>query len=114
MEQSISAADWKLLRQLEPVALERFCQRVLAEVSRRASDSTKGSHARYLDVFQLIHERNDELGAAFNNLKRSTAFLPLARMRSLGLVTDEEFAGFSPQTQSAVALFLELWNAGKD
>jgi hypothetical protein len=33
--------------------------------------------------------------------------MKLARMRSLGLITDEEFADFGSETQAAVALFLE-------
>jgi hypothetical protein len=47
------------------------------------------------------------LVAAFNDFKRSTAFMQLARMRSLGLLTDEEFADFSLETQSIVSLFVE-------
>ena len=34
MERGINESDWKLFRQLQPLALDRFCQRVLAEVSR--------------------------------------------------------------------------------
>ena len=29
MSREISEADWKLFRQLHPLALERFCERVL-------------------------------------------------------------------------------------
>ncbi len=106
MQREISEADWKLLRRLEPIALERFCQRVLSEIIRLASNDAKGSHARYLEMYELIQNRDEELGAAFNEMKRSAAFLRLTNMRSLGLVTDEEFAEFSSETQAAVALFL--------
>ena len=107
MPRQIIESDWKLLRRLEPVALERLCQAILSEVVRLASDTARGGHARYLDVFNLIQERDEEVGEAFNEMKRSTALVKLARMRSLGLVTDAEFAGFSAETQSVVALFLE-------
>jgi hypothetical protein len=111
MERRISEADWKRFRRLQPVALERFCHGVLSEVGGIASDNTKGSHKRYLEVFKLMRERDDELGAAFNDTRRSTAFVQLARMQSLGLLTDEELAGFSAETRGAVALFLEMWSA---
>jgi hypothetical protein len=111
VERQISESDWKLLRRLEPVALERFCRAALSELVRLASDPAKGSHARYLGVFARLREQDEELGDAFNDLKRSTAYLKLARMRSFGLLTDEEFAGFGPQTQAAVALFLDMWGA---
>ena len=107
MQRQISESDWKLLRRLQPVALERLCQGILAEVVQLASGATRGSHARYLEVFKLVRERDEEVGEAFDELKRSTAYRKLARMRSLGLVTDGEWAGFGAETQAVVALFLE-------
>ena len=111
MERRISETDWKLLRRLEPTALERFCQLVLSEVARLANGNAEGSHERYLKVFKLIQERDDELGAAFNDTRRSNAFVHLARISSLGLLTDEESEGFSAEARCAVALFLEMWDA---
>ena len=107
MHNQISETDWKLLRRLEPIALGRFCQAVLSEVALLASNSAKDSHARYLKLFKLIQERDEELGEAFNDMKRSMAYVKLARMRSLGLITDEEFAEFSEQTRGVAALFQE-------
>jgi len=107
MERQISESDWKLLRRLQPSALERFCRTVLTEIARLASEPGKDSHARYLEVFNRIRERDEELAAAFDDLKRSTALVQLAHMRSLGVVTDEEFAGFSSETQARVARFLK-------
>jgi hypothetical protein len=107
MARQFNEADWKVLRRLAPVALDRFCQRVLGEVSRIATDSATGSHERYLKLFKWIREQDAELAATFNGLRRSTGLIQLVRMKSLGLVTDEEFAGFSPETREAVAVFLE-------
>jgi hypothetical protein len=101
----ISEADWRILRQLEPIARDRFCDRILSEVVGRATDATVGSHERYLAVYRLIEKRDRALSNAFDGLRRSTAFLQLARMRSLGLVTAEEFARFSPETRQVVAVF---------
>ena len=111
MERRICESDWMRLRQLRPLALDRFCQRVLSEVIRLSADDATSSHERYLAVSQLIEERDSELAAAFDGLRRSTAFVQLARLRSLGLVTDVEFAGFSAETQGVVAVFLEMWRA---
>jgi hypothetical protein len=110
MERHISEADWKLLRQLGPVALERFCGRVLSEVVRLAG-GTNSNHDRYLAVFDLIREQNEELSTAFDNMRRSTALMQIARIRSLGLVTDDEFARFSEETRTTVARFLGVSRA---
>ena len=108
MERHISEADWKRLGRLKPVALGRFCQRVLTEVARAAADPAKGSHDRYLKVFRLIQERDTELTSAFDDLRRSTAVFRLARMRALGVVTDQELGEFDAETRQAVAVLLGL------
>ena len=108
MVTQISEPDWKLFRRLHSIVLDRFCQIVLSEVVQLASDSDKDSHTRYLDVYELIQKRDEEIGLTFNELKRSTAFMKLARMRSLGFVSDDEFAGFSSATQAVIAVYLDL------
>jgi hypothetical protein len=102
----ISESDWKLFRQVHPVALERFCERVLSDLGRLASETGKTAHERYLAVFKLLQRRDKELADAFNDLRRSTAWRQLAVIRSRGLLTEEEFARFSPETRGAVQVFL--------
>jgi hypothetical protein len=102
MSREIGERDCKLLRELKPVALERFCDRVLAELAGVASARDRSSHERYLAAFDLIHRRNGELSYAFDGLRRSTALLQFSAMRSHGLVTDEEFARFSVETRDVV------------
>jgi hypothetical protein len=100
----IPESDWKLLRALKPAALERYCAPVLREVAALAADAGRSSHERYLALWELLRGRDEPLSSAFDGLRRSTAFFQLARMRRLGLVTDEEFGRFSPDTREAVAL----------
>ena len=100
MTRAISEPAWKLFRQLHALALERFC--ALSELSRLASDAGKGAYERYLAVFELLQRRDKALAEAFDDLRRSTAWRQLAVIRSHGLLTDEEFDRFSPQTRAAV------------
>jgi hypothetical protein len=109
MERRISESDWKLFRKLQLLALDRFCQRVLAEVSRLAVETGKSSHERYLAVFKLLQQRDEELADAFNNPRRSAILVQLARIQFHELLTDEEFAGFSSDTRASVEMFLEMW-----
>ncbi len=103
----IKESDWKILRQLSAVALERFCEKVLSEVEAIRADNSKSIHQRYLDVFQLMRKRDKELAQAFDNLRRSTALEQLILMKAHGLITDEEFSRFSQETQDAVKLWLD-------
>jgi hypothetical protein len=107
MPHDIPESDWKRLRQLQPLALDRFCQRVLAEIQRIDSDLEKTAHQRYLAVFDLIHRRDKELADAFDDLSRSRALFKLACIQRHRLLTEEEMSGFTPATRDTVRLFLE-------
>ncbi|MCX6348187.1 MAG: hypothetical protein NTV79_01605 [Candidatus Aureabacteria bacterium] len=53
----------------------------------------------------MSRRRDEELGRAFNDYRRSTALMQLTNIRSLGLLTDEEVRLFSEETQRIVASF---------
>jgi hypothetical protein len=99
---TISEADWKVLRRVHPLALERYCERVLAEIERVTHNSAQSAHQRYLDIFKIIEQRDREMASIFDDLKRSNALTMLARMRSVELVTENEFSSLSPETRSAI------------
>jgi hypothetical protein len=106
MTLQMSETDWRLFRQLRSVVLERFCRRVLDEITRLSSDPDKSSHECYLAVFKLIERRDRELADTFDDLRRSTAFRQLALIQSQALLSEEEFGRFSAQTRGAVQILL--------
>jgi len=99
----IRESDWKRLRDLKPIALDRFCSRVLSDIEQACSDSGATSHQRYLAIYDLIQKQDKKLGQIFDGLSRSSAVGKLFLMRRAGLLTDEEIAGFSEDIRSAVA-----------
>lgn len=102
----IKEADWKALRRLHPLALERFCERVLVEIERALRDGAKSQHARYLQIFEIIQQRDREMARLFDNPRRSHALIMLAQIRSQRLLTEDEFAGLSPETRGAIEMLL--------
>jgi hypothetical protein len=66
------------------------------------NDAGMTAHQRYLKLFKLLDERNDEVAAGFDDMRRSQAMLRLANIHALGLLTDEEPARFSPGTREAM------------
>src|SRR6478752_1093385 len=106
MDRQISEPDWRLLRQLKEIALDRFCRRVLDEVAGLTADDGRSSHARYLALFELVQKQDDELAVTFNDLSRSTAIFRIAAMRHRKLLTDEEFARFGAETRDTVQRML--------
>jgi|SRR5579862_1445258 len=104
----IREADWKLLRKVHKEALERFCKRVLDEFNRISKDSAKGYHQRYLDLWEVLRQRDKEMSAAFDDLRRSRAIFRIASMKGLGVLTEEELSSFSQETRERVDLISKM------
>ncbi len=102
----IKETDWKVLRRVHPLALERFCERVLAEIDRVSRDGSKSCHARYLQIFRIIKQSDREIARLFDNPRRSHALTMLAQIRSHGLLTEDEFFRLSPETRGVIQMLL--------
>lgn len=95
----IPERDWKVFAELQPVALNRFCERILDEVRRLLADDKQGSHEKYLALFKLIQDRDDQIARAFNDYRRSTAERQLVIIQKHELLTPEEMGRFSEETR---------------
>jgi hypothetical protein len=94
--------DWKTLSSLQTVLLNRLCQKILDEAKTEIERPEKSSHERYRTLFQIILDRDKDIAGAFNGLRRSTAFLQLGVIYSLGLLTPDDLQRFSPETAQRV------------
>jgi len=73
MSRDIPERDWKVFREIHRVARERFCERVLSEIASASFAPDQGAHERYLKVFEIVRDKDKELGALFDNPRRSSA-----------------------------------------
>jgi hypothetical protein len=76
--------------------------RTLKEIAAIAADTRKSSHQRYLAVYMVIDERDEQIATAFNDLRRSTAFMRLLSILSLNVLTEDELARFSPEKRASI------------
>jgi hypothetical protein len=111
MTQGIAESDWKLFRQLHPVALERFCQQILNEIERVNADDSLSFHQRYLDIYKIIDRRDKELTETFNDLRRSTALMQIVSIYGRGLLTETELSDFSQEVVSVVTSLIKRRHA---
>lgn len=95
-------SDWKIFRELRELALDRFCRRVLEELENLCRDAPRSHHERYLDVFRLLRDRDDELAHAFNDPRRSRMIAQLAAMHAHGLLEPDELTRFTAQTRDTI------------
>jgi hypothetical protein len=106
MSGQMPESDWRVLRDLKPIALERYCQRLLAEVEQIISSNEESHHERFLKLFHLIIERNKDLGYAFDDIRRSNSLIKLGAIHSRGLLTDAEFSRFTFETRESINQWL--------
>ena len=106
----IPERDWKLLRELTPVALNRFCEQVLHEATDIAADTTATPHERYGRLYDLIKKQDREVAIMFDDHRRSTAFLKIIAIHLHKMFTEEEFARFSEETRQKVLDSRSIWS----
>jgi len=111
MAREITESDWKVFRRLHGIALERFCQRVLEEVRLATTECKDGYHDCYLKVYSLMRNRDKAMARAFNDPKRSMAFILLANVIEEGLLTDDELKQFSPEAREAIEVIERIRRA---
>ncbi|HEY4330211.1 MAG TPA: hypothetical protein VGN88_10785 [Phycisphaerae bacterium] len=113
MNQDIKESDWKVFRQIHPIALERYFQHAVAGLVRIAGNDRKTNRERFWDVCDRAKKEQKEVADLFDDYRRSTARLKLAVMRREGWVREEEMSRFSPELQGWVKGLLELSNPKK-
>ena len=101
-------ADWKVLRKVRETALESFCERILNQLVRASSDTSKSFHERYLSVWRLLKKHDKQLADAFDDPRRSHAYEQLALMYSLRLISQQELQKFSSDTQDVIKMLMGL------
>ena len=108
MSHDIKESDWKVLRQLHAIAVERFSSRIINEIEAITSATDRSAHDRYADVIALIKKRKREMEDAFDDMRRSRGTERLLAIQSHKLLTEEELARFSPEMRESLRAMLEI------
>ena len=106
MEGRIPERDWKVWHTLSEVALNRFCQRILDEAAEFA-EGEGTPHKRYGELFRHIKKRDRVIADVFDEPSRSRAYMQIAFAVRKRIITREELARFSEETQQVIARLLE-------
>jgi len=97
----IPEKDWKKCRAMKDELLNIACEKILKELETVIKQKNK-SHKNYLKIWMILNEEDDKLGKMFDDIKRSNAVYKLAAWKRHRLVTDEELAQFSDETQEII------------
>jgi hypothetical protein len=101
----ILESDWKKFKELRKIALDRFCQGVLADAKAIAQHDALSAHARYGMLYGMIHDRNKDMAQAFdhNSQSRSSALRGLWLMVMHDLLTEAELSVLSEDALKYIA-----------
>jgi len=55
-----------------------------------------------VEVYRLLQARDESLGRAFDDPRRSRMLWQLAAIRALGVLEEEELSGLTPETRQQV------------
>ena len=108
MSSEVPEKDWKELRKLREVALERLCERALHEAATILGDGSKSCHERFLALHTMIESSNREMAAGFDDPRRSRLIEQLAVLVDLELLDEQELARFSAPTREAAETLATL------
>jgi hypothetical protein len=98
----IKESDWKIFRKFHDLALERYCQRVLAEVRLTVDNDAHNYHERYLNLWELMRSRDKTAQIAFDDPRRSQMIIQLANIVAEALLTEAELNEFSEETRERI------------
>jgi hypothetical protein len=104
MREAIPEPDWRVFSTLHPLWLDRFCVRVNNKVIQLLANEKNEPYDRHIAAYKLMQKTEREIEGSFADYRRSTAVFQIARIRKLGVITDEEFARFSEGTRTVLDL----------
>jgi len=104
---SVPEKDWKRLSALKQNLLNSACESIFRRIEQVSSTRKDREHEAYLALWKLIKKEDAAIAEMFDDLKRSDALFKIAALKHHGVLTDEQLAQFSEETQERVARICE-------
>ena len=105
----IREKDWKIIRSMKDRVLDLACERILEKLSGIIESKDGGNHARYLELWKTLRAEDEKIGIMFNDLRRSSALRQVSLWKLHELITDDDIASFSPETQERIKTPTEMF-----
>ena len=109
MNDRIKESDWKIFKELRPQALQRYCKRVMEDVNKVIHDNEGDAHERYIEMYKIVQDGDKKLALMFDGFSRSKALDQMVMYYGNDLLSEEEIAQFSDETQERILATLKLW-----
>ena len=105
MINEIKESDWKYLKKLKPVLLERACANINKEAQLILENKENhDQHQVYLAIYKHYEKKDDMIADCFNDYRRSTAKQRILRLVDYGIMSEDELQGSNDDTKGFVEL----------
>lgn len=105
MVDKIKESDWKYLKKLKPILLERACANINKEAELILENKeNRDQYQVYLALYDHYQKKDDMIADCFNDYRRSTAKQRILRLVDYGIMSEVELQGFSDDTKGFVEL----------
>lgn len=109
MNDRIKESDWKIFKELRPVALQRYCKRVMGDVDKIIHKESGDAHERYIEMYKIVHDADKKLSHMFDGFSRSKALHQLVMYYGNDLLKEEEIDQLSDETRERILAILKIW-----
>lgn len=106
--------DWRHFETVHDTALERFSRRIIQECAEILRNESRSAHDRFLELHYHVRERDRQIELTFSDWRRSEAIRQLVAMYRLGLITEDELAGFTSDTRDGIEGLIDCFEAAAD
>ena len=108
MIDKIKESDWKYLKKLKPILLERACANINKEAQLILENKeNRDQYQVYLAIYKHYEKKDDMIADCFNDYRRSTAKRRILSLVYYGIMSEDELQGFSDDTKEFVELMRE-------
>ncbi|PJE80513.1 hypothetical protein CI610_00481 [invertebrate metagenome] len=98
--QKIPERDWKIVKRLYPILLQRYCQQQLDEINSLIDKAPCDYHQTWLELYDLVRKRNKEMSELFDQMmSRGSALMMLFLWKKNGLIRQDEWLQLSEETR---------------
>jgi hypothetical protein len=96
---TIPEADWKTLRGMSDVLLERASSRALKRVEKTIAKQEEDPHKKYIKLWRVMEDEDRKIARVFNDMKRSNALTKILDMVRYNLLTTDDLDEYTRETK---------------
>jgi hypothetical protein len=105
MINEIKESDWKYLKKLKPVLLERACANINKEAQLILENKeNRDQYQLYMALYDHYQKKDDMIADCFDDYRRSTAKQRILSLVYYGIMSEVELQGFSDDTKEFVEI----------